>query len=29
MRTKSGLIFELTKTDDKAILSLDTLIRSL
>lgn len=29
MRTKSGLFYELTKTSDKKLLSLDTLIRSL
>lgn len=29
MRTKSGLLYELTHTDDKKLLSIDSLIRSL
>lgn len=29
MRTKSGLLFELTSTKNKKILSLDALIKSL
>jgi hypothetical protein len=29
MRTKSGLLYELTKTSDKKLLSLDALLRSL
>lgn len=29
MRTKSGLIYELIHTDDKKLLSIDTLLRTL
>jgi hypothetical protein len=29
MRTKHGLIYELTHTDDKKLLSIDALLRSL
>ena len=29
MRTKSGLIYELTHTNDKKLLSIDALLRSL